>query len=123
MEPLLQALAQALGIKSLTTSAAGLIGGLLSLRFFTGLNAFGKVSTVLGGWACANYGTPVAVEFYQLKADGYHYGVAFAIGLFGMALVGAVFEISKKIDWIEVLRKTPLGPYLPGGGNDGGKQP
>lgn len=114
----------ALGIKSLTTSIAGLVGGFLSLRFFDGLNVYGKVSTVLGGWACANYGTPFVIQFYKLvESDGYHAGIAFAIGLFGMSMVAAVFQVIKRADWVELARSTPFGRFFPGGGNDGGKQP
>lgn len=119
----MEALLQLLGIKSLVTSIAGLVGGFLSLKFFEDLNIYGKISTVLGGWACANYGTPAVIEFYSLQSDGYHAGIAFAIGLFGMSIVAAVFQVIRKTDWGAVIHSTPLGRFIKGGGNDGGTKP
>lgn len=118
MEPLLQVL----GIKSIAVSIAGLIGGIISLRFFSGVTPLKAIPIVLGGWACANYGTPALVEFYQLKADGYQAGIAFAIGLFGMSIVAAVFQVIHNTDWQAVARNAPVvGKFL--GGNDKGSSP
>lgn len=98
----LDTLAQILGVKK-ATFIAGLIGGVLSLKFIEGLSTWPqKVSTALGGAFAATYLAPFVVDHLAIKSG--EYGVAFVIGLFGMSFFAALTKTIQGTDWSELLK-------------------
>jgi len=82
-----------LGIKKVAL-VAGLIGGVVSLRFFEGLTFSGKLATATGGAAIANFVTDPAMLYFNLP-NGYEGGIGFLFGLFGMSVGAAVIKTIK----------------------------
>jgi hypothetical protein len=92
----------ALGIKK-AALLAGLIGGVVSLRFFEGLTGWGKVVTALGGAAFANYLAGPASEYLAVSAS-HEGGVGFVLGLFGMSVAAAGIKAVRDVDWAGVIK-------------------
>lgn len=71
---------------------AGLLGALVSLKFFPELRLMEKSLTFVGGCAAAAYGTvPMVAYLAPSKPEVYYGGVGFMLGLFSMAIAAAVF--------------------------------
>lgn len=71
---------------------AGLAGGIVSLRFFEKLSAWGRIGTVLGAAATAHFATPIVGAFFEVAPHN-EGGLGFLIGLFGMSIAAATFEV------------------------------
>lgn len=95
----------ALGIKKVAL-LAGLVGGIVSLRFFEGLTNSGKAMTAIGGAAFANYLTTPVVSFFKVSPGDFDGGVGFALGLFGMSVAAAAVKMIRETDWSR---------FIPGG--------
>jgi len=92
----------ALGLKKVAL-VAGFIGGIISLRFFEGLTAGGKVITASSGAAAANFLTPMTLAWFQLQPESYEGGIGFCLGLFSMSLAAAVIKWLRETSWQDVL--------------------
>lgn len=91
----------ALGIKK-AALLGGFFGALISLKFFPELkNWWQRATTLLSGWACAAYVTPLISQWLELS-DKHEGGVAFLLGVLGMA---AISNIVKALpEWAQALK-------------------
>lgn len=84
-----------MGIK-VGTVVAGLVGGVLSLSMMPRLTFRKAVTAVIGGGACAAYGTPLVVEYLGLSSRNLENGLAFVLGVVGMHILGGIFTMSDR---------------------------
>ena len=92
---------------------AGLIGALVSLKWFPELRASEKVLTFLGGWGAAAFGTvPVVTYLAPPRPEVYYGGVGFVLGLLSMTVAAAV--VTAIPGWIGAA-KTYIEQMRPGG--------
>jgi hypothetical protein len=102
-------IASVLGLKA-ELLLPGLIGGILSLRWWDGLTRVGKVGVVLGGIACARYLAPPASAWFELgKVRGGDELAGFMFGLFGMSAAAALAKIIGQLDFDKVRALFPGG--------------
>ncbi|MHB0965557.1 MAG: hypothetical protein ACYC36_03795 [Bellilinea sp.] len=94
----------ALGIKKLSVVIAGFLGGIVSLRFFDGLQLYEKCGVATTGALAANYLTPGIIAYFDMLASSYEGGIGFMIGLFGMSVTSAIFNILKTTDWAGIIK-------------------
>lgn len=82
-----------------------LIGATVSLRYIKDVNTLGaRVSVVVSGGTISYFSTPALVDYFALVQGGNAaYGIAFAIGLFGLSLTAAV--INQIPQYLEEIRK------------------
>ena len=78
------------------TFIAGVAGSVLSLKFATNLNAWGRATSVAGGAVIAQFGTPLVAHILNL--DAFQQAIGFFLGLFGLSFVAAIYETVKKAD-------------------------
>lgn len=78
------------------TFIAGVLGAAISLRFTKDLGAWERATAVISGAIIAQYATPIAIM--GLSLEGFDQAVGFFIGLFGLSLTAAIYEIIKKAD-------------------------
>lgn len=71
---------------------AGLFGGIVSLRFFDKLSPWARAGTAIGGAVIAHFATPLVVGFFEVAPHN-EGGVGFVLGLFGMSIVAATFDV------------------------------
>lgn len=69
---------------------SGLVGSLVSLRFVPGTK-LEKVTMVLGGTACAWYGSELIAEYLGISVKGVGL-IGFLTGMFGMTILHKIFE-------------------------------
>ena len=83
-----------------STSAmiAGLVGGLMSLSMLPQLTFRKAVAAMIGGAACAAYLTPLAVEWAGLSSRNLENGLAFALGIGGMRIIGGILKLWSKFE-------------------------
>lgn len=83
---------------------AGLVGGLLSMRFVDGMNCRERLFAIISGMVLAHY---LAPPIAYLWAEGqYEETIGFLIGLFGMSICSAVFRSIRKADlWALVSKR------------------
>lgn len=74
------------------TGVAGLFGGLFALLVMRELSAKQAFVSVAGGFFTATYCTNLMIHIMDIPRD-FAGGVGFAIGLFGMAVVGKLLVI------------------------------
>lgn len=87
---------------------AGFIGALIALKFQEELSSWkGRAWFVFTGLVCANYGTPLAMNFYSIDPD-LRGGVGFLLGAFGGSLLAAGFRAIKNLDLVSLV-KAKLG--------------
>jgi uncharacterized membrane protein YeaQ/YmgE (transglycosylase-associated protein family) len=91
----LQELWSALEIK-VSTTVAGLIGGILALSMMPKLTFRKAVTAVIGGAACAAYATPLAVYFFSIENRNLENALAFVMGVVGMNVLGGIFTLSER---------------------------
>jgi fructose-specific phosphotransferase system IIC component len=85
----------------------GLVGALISLRFFDELTWWGRFTTVIGGALFASYGHSWLLEWLELSSK-HDSLMAFLLGLFGMAFVSASMRAIKALDiWGEIVKWLP----------------
>lgn len=84
-----------------TTTTAGVIGGLLSIAFVEKSGLIGRATAVTGGWACAHFLTPHVKTYFDVAGPGG--GIAFLLGLFGMLIVSALANVIKTINLAELI--------------------
>lgn len=84
----------------ISTSAliAGLVGGLMSLSMLPQLTFRKAVAALIGGAACAAYLTPLAVEWAGLSSRNLENGLAFALGIGGMRIIGGILKLWSKFE-------------------------
>jgi len=78
-----------------------LIGATVSLRYIKDVDTAGaRISVVASGGTISYFSTPALVDWFSLAQGGNAaYGIAFAVGLFGLSLTAAVInEIPQFID-------------------------
>lgn len=75
------------------TALASAAGAVLSLNWIDkSLKWSVKGSMILGGFVSATYGTPLAIDFFAIKASVAP-SLAFFVGLFGMSLIDAAYAM------------------------------
>lgn len=84
-----------------STTAGGVVGGLLSLAFVEKTGLAGKISAVIGGWACAHFLTPHIKTYFEVSGSAG--GIAFLLGLFGMLVVAAIANTIKNLDLVALV--------------------
>lgn len=100
------AILQLLGVEK-GTLVASAVGALISMRFFDSLAWWQRWLTALGGWATALFMTPGVIRFFDLAVSGWAGSIGFLIGLFGMALAGALFKALddiRAVNWGEQVK-------------------
>ena len=55
----------------------------------------------LSGFACSYFITPLAADYLHITAERSTYGLAFVVGLFGVAIMSAAMSI----DWRSIITK------------------
>lgn len=101
----------------LVKSLPGFIGSLVSLLFVQEASLIRRLAMVAGGAAFSHFGTPWASKFSDLDA-GF---AGFLLGLFGMVIVGRLFETFVAVeialtlrDWIrKMLGLSPITKEAP----------
>lgn len=83
--------------------AAGAAGGFVGLRLVPGATLWGKAGNVLAGSLIAGYVTPAVVEWYRITSAHAPYGIAFALGLFGLSLAAELIDFIKSTDFRALL--------------------
>ena len=84
-----------LGLR-VSTLVAGLVGGVLALSMMPQLTWRRAMTAVIGGGACAAYGTPIVAEATGLASRHMENGLAFVLGVIGMNILGGVFKLSER---------------------------
>ena len=71
-----------------------LIGATVSLRYIKEINTIpSKLSVVASGGTISYFSTPALVDYFALgQYSNAAYGIAFAIGLFGLSLTAAIIN-------------------------------
>jgi hypothetical protein len=101
-----------LGVKK-APLIAGLIGGILSLRFVKELNGFlGYATGTIGGAAAGGYMAPWVSEYYNLTPSAMG-ALGFLFGMFGLSLAAAVFTAISKTDFSDIIKSA----FKRGGGS------
>tara|TARA_R110000868_G_scaffold19561_1_gene84203 strand:- start:957 stop:1283 length:327 start_codon:yes stop_codon:yes gene_type:complete len=99
---MLEQIAAAVGIKKIVL-IAGLAGAVISLRFVSEVNTWwSRITLVICGTAFASYATPALAE-WLVASERVESGLAFAIGLFGMSLAGALLAAIKEAKLAEAI--------------------
>lgn len=75
---------------------AGLFGGIVSLRFFDKLSPWGRIGTVFGAAVTAHFATPAVAAFFEVAPHN-EGGLGFMIGLFGMSVAAAAFDVIPQV--------------------------
>lgn len=75
---------------------SGTIGGVISLRFVTGMTVWQRISGVLAGCIMAHYLSPVIASVFEIEP--HTKAIAFLVGLFGLSVCGAIFDSIKQMD-------------------------
>lgn len=73
----------------LKTGIAGLCGGLFALLVIKDLNAKQSVAAIIGGFLMASYCTKLIMHLMSVPVE-FEGGMGFAVGVFGMAIIGKV---------------------------------
>jgi hypothetical protein len=97
---LIEQIAVALGVKS-NGLLAGFFGALVS-TYFAAKSWTERLIMAFSGTLCAAYITPVIGEYFK-ASERQENGLAFAVGLFGMTLAGAI---------VQTVRETKFGEQL-----------
>lgn len=83
---------------------ASLVGAIVALRFQDELGTWrGRLYFIATGVACAVYGTPLAMTFYDID-QRMTAGVGFLLGAFGGSLLAAGFRAIKSMDLISMVK-------------------
>lgn len=84
----------------ISTSAliAGLVGGLMSMSIMPQLTFRRAITALIGGGACAAYLTPLAVEWLGLASRNLENGLAFALGIGGMRIIGGILKLWSRFE-------------------------
>lgn len=78
--------------------AAAFVGSILSLSFLKGLTRKQAAISVMTGFLCSVFTTPLTIAYFGLPADEHsRYGVAFLIGLLAMSLIPAVKAAAERV--------------------------
>lgn len=88
---------------TLTTAGAGFFGSLVSLKFIKGASTFERVMMFIGGMSLSFYATSAVAGF--LGMSRFAGGVGFLLGLFGMAVVGKVYEALQAVDAADLAKR------------------
>lgn len=84
-------IASTLGLKK-AALLGGFLGALVSLRFFPEAQSWWqRCTTLFSGWVCAAYVAPLAAATLDI-AEKHEGGVAFLVGVVGMALIANVLQ-------------------------------
>ena len=93
---MIEQLAAALGVKQ-AGLIAGFVGAVVSLRFVTEARTWpARITMALCGTLCAAYLTPALAEYLD-ASERVENGLAFALGLFGMTLAGAIVSAIREL--------------------------
>lgn len=88
---------------------AGAVGGVISLRFFEGLDWKGRLGIVFAGAMFANYLTTPILTFMKLPLSDYSAGAGFLLGLGGMSLAAVAIKFIRE-DLINLIKNFKGGP-------------
>lgn len=80
----------------------GAVGAVIGLRWAPGASWPDKAINVVGGAACAAYLGPLVCSLLRLTAQPATAAIGFALGLFGLSLVGAVMDGIRNIKLADV---------------------
>lgn len=96
----------------LKTGIAGLCGGLFALLVVKDLSIKQKLAALIGGLLMASYCTRLIMHLLSVPT-GFEGGMGFAVGVFGMAIIGKVLVAinaltvedikSLTVDWIKAI--------------------
>ena len=92
-------------------AVVALIGATVSLRYIKDVQTIpARLGVVTSGGAISYFSTPALVDYFTLVQGGNAaYGIAFAIGLFGLSLTAAIInQIPQILD--EIRKKFGSGP-------------
>ncbi len=82
-------------IDKILIAVAGFVGGIVSLAYIKNLSLKSSVLAILVGMASAYYFTLPLMHIFNLTQ--FHEPIAFMVGMFGMTVIGFLFEHSDKI--------------------------
>lgn len=97
---MIEEIAVALGVKK-AGLLAGFFGALVS-TYFVARSWVECVIMAISGTLCASYITPLIAEYFK-ASERQENGLAFAVGLFGMTLAGAVVQALREMKFAEQL--------------------
>ena len=95
----------AFGVKKIA-ALAGLIGGIVSLRFFADaatMSFCSKLVIAASGAAIANYLTEGFMSYFSVKS-GMEGAIGFLLGLFGMSVTAAIIKGIGETDWASLIK-------------------
>lgn len=81
----------------------GAVGAAIGLKFSPGNSWVERATNVASGWACSLFITPIVVEFFKIRTQGFTYGLSFLIGLFGLSIMAAMFDGLRQVKFGEII--------------------
>ena len=99
---------------TLKTFLGGTVGAVIQLKFWDGLGAASRVTTILAGIALAWLFTRPLLTFFKLAAADYELAVAGGLGVGGMAIIAGAWKTAREVDWKGLIERA-LGRKLGGG--------
>lgn len=88
---------------SVSTFIWGVIGSMISMKFVPQLGFWQKVTSGVSGTATAIAGTPIVKLAVGIEDEKILFGVAFFIGLFGLSLTAAIFDMIRNTKWRNII--------------------
>lgn len=92
------------------TILAGAMGSIITLRFLGPMPWYERLLLVIGGTLVTHYITPLAA--HALSLQPFMQTIGFLVGLFGMAVIGAAFQVlsaigANPLEWLRVVLSRP----------------
>ena len=81
----------------------GAIGALVGLRFAPGLSWPERAFNVSTGAACAGFISPATAELFRLSSNHMTSALAFLMGAFAMAIMGALMQGLRDLKLAEIV--------------------
>lgn len=90
----------------------GAVGSIVTLKFAPGARFIDRLQNVIGGSACAGYGTPFLSDWMGWSSINVKLFSAFVIGVVSMTLVAEILQAMKSVPWAEMIT-TVIKAWLP----------
>lgn len=84
-----------------TIGAAGAL--VTAAKFTPGASWWERGVNVLAGSLAAGFITPALTEYLRMTSPAYIGGAAFFVGLLGMSLVAAFFQMVRDVQWAQIV--------------------
>lgn len=82
----------------------GALGALVTAAKFTpGASWWERGINVVGGSLAAGFVTPALTEYLKMTSHAYIGGASFFVGLLGMSLVAAFFQMVRDVQWAQIV--------------------